>query len=114
MEYDLAERTKTLSKQIITCIKKIKINFLNKNTISQLLRSATSVGANYQEAIGAVSRNDFRNKIHICRKEIQETMYWIEILAHSEEEIKPELRIIWLEAQELAKIFNKASQTLKN
>ncbi len=52
---------------------------LNSNIISQLLRSATSVGANYHEANAASSKNDFRNKIYICRKEIQETEYWLDL-----------------------------------
>ena len=46
----------------------------------QVLRSATSVGANYEEAQAAVSDADFANKIGICLKEIRETNYWIRII----------------------------------
>jgi len=46
----------------------------------QLLKSATSVGANYEEAQGAVLRADFSNKIGISLKEIRESNYWIRIL----------------------------------
>jgi four helix bundle protein len=113
MDYNLAARTKSFSGQVMDCARKIKLSFLNKNIVDQLLRSATSVGANYQEAIGAISKKDFRHKIHLCKKEIQETKYWIELLAQNEEKIKPELRILWLEAHELTLIFNKACQTLK-
>ncbi|HLC94863.1 MAG TPA: four helix bundle protein [Patescibacteria group bacterium] len=63
MQYDLEERTKQFSKDIIGCLLKMKINEINRNIISQLSRSATSVGANYCEANGASSKNDFRNKI---------------------------------------------------
>jgi len=75
MQYDLEERTKNFGKEIIKILNKIKINAINKNIISQLICSATSVGANYCEANNASSKKDFRNKIFLCRKEIQETKY---------------------------------------
>ncbi len=46
----------------------------------QLVKSGTSIGANYREANRAVSRADFRNKISICEKEASETQYWLEII----------------------------------
>lgn len=45
----------------------------------QLARSATSVGANYEEAQSAVSKADFKHKISICLKEIRETHYWLRL-----------------------------------
>ena len=85
----------------------IKITVYNKNIIFQLLRSATSVGANYREANSASSKRDFRNKISICRKEINETKYWIELLATIENDYKDRLRLFWKESHELILIFNK-------
>jgi four helix bundle protein len=113
MNYDLEERTKIFSKEIIKYLIKIKKSDLNRNIISQLIRSSTSVGANYCEANGASSKKDFKNKIFICRKEIQETKYWVELLAESNPEEKKELRILWKEAHKLTLIFNKISKTLK-
>jgi len=75
--------------------------------------SATSVGANYQEANNASSKKDFTNKSFICKKEAQETKYWIELLADIESKYKPELRIIWQEAHELTLIFNKICSSAK-
>ncbi len=49
----------------------------------QLLRSSTSIGANYSEALGAESDADFLHKISISRKEIHETLYWLELLRDS-------------------------------
>jgi four helix bundle protein len=112
MKYDLEERTKKFSKEVISLLVKIKRNRINENIVSQLARSATSVGANYCEANGASSKKDFRNKIFICRKEIQETKYWLEILAEANPEIKDKLRKLWKEAHELTLIFNKISTTL--
>jgi len=113
MQYDLEDRTKKFSKEIIEFLSEIKQNNINQNIISQLIRSATSVGANYCEANGASSRKDFKNKIFICRKEIQETKYWIELLAEIIEN-KEKLRKLWKEAHELTLIFNKISSSLKN
>ncbi len=112
MIYDLEKRTRDFSKDVIKFLMKIKVNKINENSISQLVRSATSVGANYCEANGASSKKDFRNKIFICKKEIQETKYWIEILATSNPERKEELKSIWKEAHELTLIFNKIASSL--
>ena len=114
MNYDLEKRTLDFSKDVITCCRKIKITPLNTNIISQLLRSSTSVGANYREANASSSKNDFRNKIHICRKEIQETEYWLELLVEVNSEHKEQLKDIWKEAHQLTLIFNKISSTLKH
>ena len=46
----------------------------------QLLRSGTSIGANITEALSAVSRRDFLNKMYIAFKECSESLYWIELL----------------------------------
>ncbi len=115
MNYDLEDRTLKFSKEVIKFLKTIKPTYLNKNIISQVSRSTTSVGANYREANGASSKKDFRNKIHICRKEIQETKYWIELLSELLEDDKQiqELRKIYKEAHELILIFNKISSSLK-
>lgn len=113
MRYDLEDRTKKFSKETINVLMKIKKNEINRNLISQLIRSATSVGANYCEANNAVSKKDFKNKIFICRKEIQETKYWFELLAESNPEARKSLGSLWKEAQELSLIFNKISSSLK-
>ncbi|MFH1546004.1 MAG: four helix bundle protein [Patescibacteria group bacterium] len=113
-DYDLAERTKKFSTEVIRVLKKIKFDQLNQNIIFQLLKSATSIGANYREANGASSKKDFKNKIAICRKEAQETEYWIELLAETNSENKNNLQKIWKEAHELTLIFGKIFSTLKN
>ncbi len=114
MQYDLEERTKLFSKDIIDLLMRIKKSIINENIIKQLIRSATSVGANYCEANGASSKKDFKNKIYICRKEIQETKYWLELLAKTNQEELGSLRELWQEAHELTLIFNKIGSSLKN
>ena len=112
MKYDLEKRTTDFSKTIIRHLKSYK-DRLSQPLINQLVRSATSIGANYREANAASSKKDFRNKIAICRKEVQETKYWLELLAEAHEDRKEELKKIWSEAQELSLIFNKIYHTLK-
>jgi len=112
MQYDLEDRTKAFSKSVMEAMKEFFRNDINRPLISQLVRSATSVGANYREANGAISRKDFKNIIYICRKEIKETEYWIELLADSNPGKKDKLRGLWKEANELKLIFNKICWSL--
>ena len=113
MDYNLENRTMRFSKDILNLCKKIKRSSVNLNTISQLIKSATSVGANYREANGASSKNDFRNKIYICKKEIQETKYWLELLAHTETEYNKDIEDVDKECYELASIFGKIAASMK-
>jgi four helix bundle protein len=80
-EYNLEERTAKFGEDIIIFIKTIKMDFINKNILSQLVRAVTSIGANYCEANASSSKKDFRNKIYICKKEANESKYWLRILA---------------------------------
>ncbi|EKE06694.1 MAG: hypothetical protein ACD_18C00303G0002 [uncultured bacterium] len=115
MEYDLEKRTLKFSKSVVNYLSKIGKTTINKPLILQLVRSATSVGANYREANNASSKKDFTNKISISKKEINETKYWIELLAEIlPENEKKDLRDIWQEAKELTLIFNKIYYNSKN
>lgn len=114
MKYDLNERTTNFSKQIINFLKKIKSDNLSSIIINQLFRSATSIGANYREANNASSKKDFANKCFICKKEAQETKYWIELLAEIKSNNIEELRVLWQEAHELTLIFNKICNSARN
>ncbi|MCK4800197.1 four helix bundle protein [Candidatus Parcubacteria bacterium] len=112
-KYDLEERTAKFGEEIVKFSKKIPKNVITLPIISQLVRSGTSVGANYYEANGASSKKDFRNKIYICKKEIQETKYWLRIVTEAESSLREGARILWKEAQELTLIFGKIISSLK-
>jgi len=109
---DLEIRTEKFSINIIRLVKKIKINLYNKSFINQIIRSGTSIGANYREAINASSRKDFRNKIFYCKKETEETKFWLKMIYETNEELKIDLKKMWLEADELVKIFQSSINTL--
>lgn len=107
MIYDLDERTKKFSMGLIIYLKNIKLNEINRNIVSQLIRSGTSIGANYQEANGSCSKKEFKNKIAISAREARETKYWIELLSKCDCKNIDSLRVLWKEAHELSLIFSK-------
>jgi four helix bundle protein len=111
--FDLEERTARFGERVIIFCRQIPKDYITSPLVNQLVRSATSVGANYMEANGASSRKDFTNKICICRKEIHETKHWLRMLSVAAPQHKEVLRLIWIEAQELTLIFQKIIQSLK-
>lgn len=112
--YDLEERTAKFGEDVILFCKSLKRDVIIVPLISQIVRSATSVGANYMEANGASSRKDFKNKIHICKKELQESKHWLRMIAVAIPDKRDDARKIWKEAQELTLIFGKIVASLKN
>ncbi len=111
--YPLEERTAKFGEDIIGFCRMIRQDSISKPIISQIVCSATSIGANYCEANGASSKKDFRHKIFICKKEAEETKHWLRMLAQCVPEKKSEIRILWQECQELTMIFQKIVSTLK-
>jgi four helix bundle protein len=79
--------------------------------LSQLVRSATSVGANYCEADDAESRKDFKHKTGICKKEARETKHWLRMLVTAAPDVRDQARPLWQEAKELNLIFNAIVRT---
>lgn len=111
--FNLEERTALFGESVILFCREIKQDIITKPIISQIIRSATSIGANYAEANGASSKKDFKNKIHICKKESEETKYWLRMISVANPECKSDARNLWREAQELTLIFGKIVSTLK-
>lgn len=105
--YDLEERTAKFGESIISFCKKIQDDSITRPLKSQLVRSGTSIGANYCEAINASSKKDFRNKIYISKKESQETKHWLRMISTASPERKDEAKMLWKECQELTMIFQK-------
>jgi len=113
MKYDLEERCAKFGEDIIKFCKSIKSTEITKPLINQLIRSATSVGANYMEANQASSKKDFNNKIRICQKESNESKHWARMISIADESQKEKCRLIWKEAHELTLIFAKISKSCK-
>lgn len=114
MVYNLEERTSKFGESILVFVKAIKKDIYNEAIIKQMIRSATSVGANYREANRASSKRDFRNKIFICQKEVNETKHWLQMIAKTNEEVIRQARLLWKESHELTLIFSKILSSCKN
>ena len=104
-ENDLQERTACFGEAVIQFVRTIPLNAITSSVVSQLVRSATSVGANYCEADDAESKKDFRHKISICLKEIKETRHWLRMMAAVAPEFRNDARTLYKEAKELNLIF---------
>ena len=103
--FDLEERTTKFAEAVINFTKKLPKDIRYQSIIVQLVRAATSIGANYCEADDAQSKKDFCHKIYLCKKEARETKYWLRIIARTFDVFKDEAKVLWREAQELNLIF---------
>ena len=79
----------------------------------QIIRSATSIGANANEAVYAISKADFINKLHISLKETAETEYWIHLLLLSEYLLETEAKSLLNDCLEIKKILISTLNTAK-
>jgi four helix bundle protein len=107
MNYDLEERTAIFGEKVIDFVKILPKTRVFLSLLDQFVRSGTSIGANYCEANEACSKKDFQNKISICKKETNETKYWLRMISREFPEEKEKARILWKEANELMLIFSK-------
>jgi len=103
--FDLEIRTAKFGEKVIEFAKKIPSGPITAPLISQLVRSGTSVGANYREANNASSKKDFINRIFYCKKESSETKYWLSMVAKAVKNLETEAGQNANEAQELTLIF---------
>jgi four helix bundle protein len=97
-QYDLEERTLEFSKRVINFCKGLPRTVINDEIGKQLIRAATSVGANYIEANESLSKKDFLVRIKICRKEAKETGYWLKLLETNNLPLKSEQELALKEA----------------
>lgn len=111
--YDLEERTARFGESVILFAQSFEKNEINKVLMSQIVRSATSIGANYMEADGAESKKDFQYKISLCKKEAKETRHWLRMIATANPNKQDRCRVLGQEAQELTLIFSSILLTSK-
>ncbi|MGI8905420.1 MAG: four helix bundle protein [Candidatus Sumerlaeaceae bacterium] len=87
------------------CIELEQAGRLAQPLVKQMLRSATSIGANVEEAYGSQSQADFAAKIGIARKEARETLYWLRLLIATGLVAEMRLRPLVIESNELVAIL---------
>jgi four helix bundle protein len=109
-------RTKEYAIKVILFLKSFQCSMVDGIIFKQVLRSATSIGANYREANRAGSKNDFIHKIGIVEKEASETVYWLEIMEFTwkfTQKQQDEFTWIKNETSELLAIFSTISRKSK-
>jgi len=111
--YDLEERTLQFAKDTIAFIKGIQKTIINLELVKQLVRSSTSVGANFIEANEALSKKDFLLRIKICRKEARESIYWLKLVELKNPESDRIREALIEEATQLIKIFSTIVERAK-
>jgi four helix bundle protein len=104
-KYDLKRRTTEFGKAVILFARTLKQDPVMAPLTEQFVDAGTSVGANCREADNAESRKDFHHKVCICRKEADETKYWIQMIATAQPSARAGARPLWQEAKELHLIF---------
>ena len=110
---ELEQRTKEFSLRLIRFLQSLPKNYLGEALGRQLLKSGTSIGANYREANRAESKADFIHKLAIVEKEASESLYWLELLLEAGIGANQEAIRLMQEAKELLAIFSAARRTSK-
>lgn len=104
--YNLEDRTLEFSKRIAKMCKALQKNEINDVYIKQIIRSATSVGANYREANEKLGKKDFVHRMKISRKECKETRYQIELIIDVNQDLSKRIKPLLDESIELRKILS--------
>jgi len=110
---ELKQRTKNFALAVIKLVNEIPKTSINNVFARQILRSSTSIGANYRAACRSKSKADFIYKIKLVEEESDETLYWLELLFESDSIKKEKLRNLLDEANQLTAIFSAISKTSK-
>lgn len=103
--YNLEDRTLLFSKDLIRVLKSLSTTPIIRRLVDQLIRSGTSIGANYREANDQLSKKDALFRLRIARKEGKETSYWIELLMEACPERADDFRPLLVESKELRNIL---------
>jgi len=110
---DLKERTKKFALRVMRVVRSLPSGLEGRMIGKQLLRSGTSVAANYRAVCRARSRGEFLAKLAIVIEEADETGFWLELLTDAGLIPEPKLRDLRSEANQLVAIFNASRTTAK-
>ena len=107
-------RTKLLAVQIIEMTNQLPKTMAAEVIGRQIIRSATSVGANYRATCRAKSKADMINKLKIVEEEADETQFWLEILIDTDLMPESEITNLWQETDEILAMTVASIKTLRN
>ena len=109
----LKRSTKAYATRTIRVCEALRNNWVARTLGSQLLRSATSVGANYRAVCRAKSKADFLNKLRIVEEECDESLFWMELLVENELVKGSRLSGLMQEGDQLVAIFVSSAKTVR-
>src|SRR5438034_1920889 len=104
-------RTKAFALQILKFVERLPKTIGGRAIANQLIRSATSIGANYRSACRARSRAEFAAKLGTVAEEADETVYWLELIREGELLGDAQVEPLLAKANELTAIFTSARRT---
>ncbi|OGP64393.1 MAG: hypothetical protein A2170_03605 [Deltaproteobacteria bacterium RBG_13_53_10] len=110
---DIRERSFEFAVKTVNYVQRLPKNHAGYKIGGQLLKAATSVGANVEEATGAFSKRDFTYKMGIALKEAREANYWLRLIKASNLDSGEELDYLLGESEELRKILTSIVKTSK-
>jgi four helix bundle protein len=99
---------------VIDLVEKLPNSISVRVIANQIVKSGTSVGANYRAVCRSRSDREFVSKMNIVLEEADETLFWIEIIMAKQWISSPELEIIWKEGSELTAIFVSSLKTVND
>jgi len=110
---DLKERTKKFALRVMRVVRSLPPGLEGRTIGKQLLRSGTSVAANYRAVCRARSRAEFLSKLAVVVEEADETAFWLELLSDAGLIPGPRLKDVRSEANQIVAIFNASRATAK-
>lgn len=110
----ISDRLLDFAANVIVLAEQLDKSYTRRHIAGQLMRSATSAGANYEETCGAESKSDFVHKLQLVLKELRESLYWLQLIkkANLNRETN-DVEVLLSEARELANIIAKSVITAK-
>ena len=110
---EMKRRTKAYANRTVKVCQALPNTWVARTLGSQLLRSGTSVGANYRAVCRAKSKADFLNKLRIVKEECDESLFWMELLVENELVTVARLANLMEEGDQLLAIFVASAKTVR-
>jgi four helix bundle protein len=111
---DIGERLLSFAVDVVRFSRRLERTPTSRHLANQLMRAATSTGANYREACSAESRADFVHKLQLVLKETREAEYWLQLLSRSDFVPEDALEPLLGEVDQLIRILVKSVVTAKS
>jgi four helix bundle protein len=113
-QQQMKDRTKKFAIQTIMALRKLPKNTENEVISKQLIKSSTSVAANYRATCRAKSKADFINKVKVVEEEADESCFWMEVITEIDTNQLNNFNLLLKEAGELTAIFTATGKTIRS